>query len=147
MGYSTDLDGELKFNRILTADELAFIKSMFWLECDDYEKEGWIHPKGKPHYIQIEFTDDFSGIKWDGSEKFYEAVAAINFIIANARTKIKDFTLSGQLEAHGEEHGDHWFLVIGDDGWAEAIDAPKVGEKVKCPHCRKEFVLEATEET
>jgi hypothetical protein len=51
VGYSTDFDGHLKFNRTLTADELAYIKTKFWLESDDYENAGWICPKGKPHYI------------------------------------------------------------------------------------------------
>jgi hypothetical protein len=103
--------------------------------------EGYIYPHGKPHYVQFQVTKDKSGIEWDGNEKFYEAVKATNFVIDNVRREIPDFSLSGQLEAQGEEIGDHWFLAIGDDGFAHRVEAPKSGDNVHCPHCNHEFQL------
>ncbi len=126
MGYTTQFDGSLKFNREMTEPELAFIKSMFWLE-GDYSAP-WIHPHGKPHYIQLELTKDNDGIQWDGSEKFYDAVEAVNFIIDNAKRQITDFALSGQLLAQGEEVGDIWRLKIDGDGFAKRVNVKVIEE-------------------
>ena len=137
MGYSTEFEGELKFTRELTSTELAAVKKMLWADCSDYPE--WKHFKG--HYIQFEFTDDFSGIKWDGSEKFYEAVGAVNTLIAEVRKTVPDFGLTGTLYAEGEEADDRWALSI-IDGQAVRVDTPPIGTKIICPHCECEFYLE-----
>lgn len=143
MGYSTDFTGELKFNRAMTPMELAYIEKQMGFDLPG-DLKGYIWPHGKPHYVQFELTEDKSGIKWDGNEKFYKSVEAVNFIIDNARREIPDFGLTGQLEAQGEDIGDHWFLVIGEDGFAKRVDAPNVGDTVECPHCAREFILQKT---
>ena len=137
MGYSTEFKGELKFIRELTSTELAAVKKMLWADCSDYPE--WKHFKG--HYIQFGFTDDFSGIKWDGSEKFYEAVGAVNTLIAEARKTISDFGLTVSLYAQGEDADDRWILTI-KDGLAIRIDTPPGGQKITCPHCESNFYLE-----
>src|SRR3954447_5097284 len=55
-------------------------------------------------------------------EKTYDIVGGINFIITNARTKIPDFGLTGELVADTEFEPYHWFVKIGSDGMAYADD-------------------------
>lgn len=137
MGYTTKFTGELRFGLELKASELAYIKELF--EVDDVEKGDWIKPEGEqPHYIQFELTPDFGGIQWDGSEKFYNAVGAVNFIIVNARRKIPDFCLTGHLLAAGEDVDDKWSLVI-ENGLAKEVRTPPKGHKITCPHCDEDF--------
>jgi hypothetical protein len=145
MGYSTDFIGELRFTRVMTPIELAYIERQMGFDLPE-DFNGYIYPHGKPHYVQFELTQDKTGIRWDENEKFYKAVEAVNFIIDNARREIPDFGLTGQLEAQGEQIGDHWFLVIGKDGFASRINAPKAGDKLTCPHCGEEIVLESKSE-
>jgi hypothetical protein len=140
MGYSTDFTGSLKFTRVLTEPEQAYIQTLMGFDLPE-DFKGYTHPHGKPHYVQLEITTDKTGICWDGNDKFYDAVEAANFVIDNARTRITDFGLTGQLEAQGEEIEDHWFLTIGDDGFATRVDAPKAGDKITCPDCGHEFLL------
>lgn len=141
MGYSTDFTGILKFNRAMSNMELAYIEKCMGFDLPD-DLEGYIYPHGKPHYIQLQVSKDRLGIQRDNSEKFYKAVEAVNFVIDNVRREIPDFGLTGQLQAQGEEIGDHWFLTISDDGFAKKIDTPKLGDKVRCPNCSCEFDLE-----
>jgi hypothetical protein len=143
MGYQTEFKGQLSFNRELTGSELAFLKSMFWIDDDDLAKGEWVVPEDKPHYVQLELSPDFSGIQWDGSEKFYKAVEAVNFVILNMRHRYPDFALTGRLQAQGEEFEDRWELVIGEDGLAHQVDLPAPGQVVKCPHCEEKFSLDS----
>ena len=52
------------------------------------------------------------------SEKTYDMVAGVNFIIVNTRTKIPDFGLKGMLAADTEFEPYLWFVKIGKDGMA-----------------------------
>ena len=119
---------------------MAYVQTLMGFDLPS-DFKGYIYPHGKPHYVQLGLTTDKTGIRWDGNEKFYDAVEAVNFVIDNARTRIPDFGLSGQFEAQGEEIGDHWFLTIGDDGFAKRAEAPKVGDNVICPSCGHKFLL------
>ena len=143
MGYSTDFAGELTFTREPTATELAFVTSLFWTNDADIHNRGLRNSKGKLSYIQFELTDNFGGIKWDGSEKFYNAIEAVNFLIENMRFACNGLGLTGSLLAQGEEFEDRWYLVIGDDGWAKRVDHPMVGQTITCPHCGENFAVEA----
>jgi hypothetical protein len=143
MGYQTEFRGELKFNRELTGSELAFLKSMFWI--DDDKMDGYIVPEAKPHYVQLCLTDDFTGIKWDGSEKFYKAVEAVNFIIVNMKARYPDFALTGRMTAQGEDFEDRWELVVGEDGLAHQVDTPLAGRTIRCPHCDQKISVDEAE--
>lgn len=142
MGYTTKFSGELKFTREPTVTELAFVKSLFWIEDKEITGLGLKFSRGRPHYVQFEFTDNFDGIKWDGSEKFYKPVEAVNFIIENLRERFSDLGLKGTMAAQGEECDDRWLLVIGEDGWATEVRQPLTGQKVTCPECRTTFILD-----
>ena len=77
MGYSTEFIGELLFTKELKASEIVKIKSFLGQDCRN-------HPEWNAKqltYIDLEFTDDFTGLKWDGSEKTYDLVEKVNLII------------------------------------------------------------------
>lgn len=135
MGYTTEFSGELKFNQELTAKELAYLKQ--YLGEDPREHKEWEFD-GDLSYIQFELNDDFTGIRWDGGEKFYYAVEAVNFLSKEMRKLKPTFAFKGQLLAQGEEIDDRWNLKM-KDGVAINVPITPNGEKVRCPHCHEEF--------
>lgn len=142
MGYTTKFSGVLKFTAALNEEQNTFLRSMFSLDSDSCMKDGWICPHGEPAYIQLCLSPALDGIQWDYSEKFYNATEAVNFIIDNMRRIMPEFGLSGELLAQGEEVGDVWKLAIGEDGFAHHVEIPLSGQKIKCPHCHAEFILQ-----
>lgn len=137
MGYTTEFKGELKFTKELTATQLAELASMLGQDCRQHPEWG----TKDLYYIDLELTKDFSGIKWDGSEKTYGLENLVNVVIHQMRKKWPDFGLSGSLLAQGEEIGDIWQLTIGDDGLAKKVPVALAGRIVTCPHCDERFLL------
>lgn len=136
MGYNTDYKGEFKFTRELKGSEIARLKSFFGEDCRDHAE--W---KGAEdlYYINLEFNDDFSGIKWDGCEKTDDLTNYINLIFDNI--DIPNFGLSGKMLAQGEDIDDRYEIVIKDNR-AVHVDTKPSGAKVECPHCGEHFYLE-----
>jgi len=139
MGYSTDFKGELKFKNELTAKQLAKIKSICGEDCRDHPE--W-NAGGLTH-MDIELNDDFSGLRWNGSEKTDDLVEKVNYLVAEICKEWPDFRLAGELHAQGEDFDDRWVLKIDGDGFANRREIVIVGEKVQCPHCHAKFILEA----
>ena len=145
MGYSTNFTGELKFTEELTGSELAALKGFLG---QDRRSIGFnndsIYEGGKYgsywYHIDLEFLDDFSGIKWNECEKTYDLDCIINWLLDKSGV---DFGLTGELLAQGESYDDRWRLAI-VDGKAKRIDFPRIGDKITCPHCEEEFILEET---
>lgn len=139
MGYTTKFQGELKFSKELTASQLAALQAMMGEDCRDHPEWG----AKDLYYIDLELTKDFSGLKWSGSEKTYSMEKLVNVVIKEMRKKWADFGLTGTFAAQGEDVEDRWTLVIGKDGLAEKHKVPIIGQRVTCPHCEEEFILEA----
>lgn len=144
MGGSTDFAGELKFKKELTGSQLAELIKILGEDCRDHPEWG----EGDPDYvrlnlsyIQFELLEDFSGIKWDENEKFYDAVEKVNLVTRLMREHVGDFELIGQLNAQGEEFNDRWVLRM-SNGQAFKEDVIIVGQKITCPCCEEEFTLE-----
>lgn len=138
MGYTTKFDGELKFIKPLTTVELAYL-NQYLTSKDPDDFPDAILPEGELRYIQFELTKDFSGIKWDGSEKFYEAENAVNFLLLNMQKEYPDFGFTGQLYAQGEEVADRWLLVI-ENGVAVRKEVKIEGDIYECPNCGEHVV-------
>jgi hypothetical protein len=136
MGYTTTFKGELTFVQEPTASQLAKIKQLFKV---DGRKVGL----NEATYINLKFTEAFTGIEWNGTEKTYGMVEAVNYIIAQMKFDYPDFGLYGKLLAQGEDIEDRWELQINTDGWAVEKKIPLIGQKVRCPHCHNDFTLEA----
>lgn len=139
MGYSTNFKGELRFKAEPTASQLAAIKAMCGEDCREHPE--WDAPD--LYYIDLELTDDFMGLRWDGAEKTHELEKLVNVVIKNIRLQWPDFGLTGQLAAQGEDAEDRWALVIGEHGLAEKKAIAITGQRIKCPHCETTFILES----
>jgi hypothetical protein len=122
MGYSTDFDGELRFNQELKPEQLAYMESLFWESTRD--REEWDRFTDKyGGYIQFELTRCRTGIKWDGSEKFYDAVGAVNVLTYEMRKISPGFRFVGQMLAQGEDIKDRWILALDNKGIAYRAEA------------------------
>jgi NAD-dependent DNA ligase len=141
MGYTTEFTGELKFTNELTAKQLAKVKSFLGEDCREHPEWG----NTNLTYIDLELLDDFSGLKWDCSEKTYDLPEKINLLIDNVKKEYPDFGLSGRLFAQGEEIYDRWTLTI-ENGVAVERKTVIKGKKVSCPHCKEEFIVENEDE-
>ena len=137
MGYTTTFSGELKFKNDLSNKALGKLKSFLGEDCRDHPEWG----RTDLTYIDLELTDDFSGIKWDGSEKTYDLVDKINLLITEMGKEYPEFGLEGELLAQGEDFKDRWMLVM-ENGEAKHREIKIVGKEVECPHCGEKFILE-----
>jgi hypothetical protein len=138
VGYSTEFKGVLKFTADLPASQLGRLNEFLGKDCRDYPE--W----GCPHltYIDLEITDDFSGLQWDGGEKSYDMVDKINMILLRMREEYPEFGLIGKLQAQGEDFDDRWVLTFDDNGKAIRQDLMIVGEILECPYCGGKFEKE-----
>lgn len=135
MGYTTEFEGVLKFSDDISLKEYVAIEKL--LEDGrngDAMYDGW---------IQLEISDDRSGIQWDGTEKFYHAEDAVNFIINKMRERWPNFSLHGEMIAQGENISDRWILRIGDDGCAHRVELVTSSKALECPYCAHQFYLDA----
>lgn len=138
MGYTTKFTGKLEF---ASEPPVAVIRKINSLTDEDVRD----HPEWDSdgfYFIDFRVTDELDGIEHTGAEKTYEADKIVNFILRLVREEYPDFALKGEILAQGEEHDDRWRLVIGPDGWAKRVEWPRVGQRVRCPHCEEEFTLE-----
>lgn len=138
MGYSTNFTGELKFTAEATAPQLAALKAMMGEDCREHPE--WNAPG--LYYIDLELTDDFTGIKWNGAEKTYELEKLVNVVLRVMREKWPQFGLTGTLGAQGEDVEDRWALQMGEDGFAHKVKRAMTGKIVTRPHCDERFALE-----
>ena len=134
MGYNTYFSGVLEFNEEVSVGVFKLIKKILSSHEANYN--------GKRIFLQFEMTEDFSGIQWDGSEKFYDAVDAVNYIIEKVKAVYPKFALKGELIAQGEDTFDRWKLCINDKGRAYKKEIVNEEGEVTCPHCGKDFKLE-----
>ena len=137
MGYSTKFLGELRFTNELTAKQIALLSTFMGEDCRCHSE--W--DTKDMTFIDLEINNDFTGIRWDGSEKTYDLVEKVNFIIKMMQSKFPSFGLTGEIQAQGEGFDDRWILRI-VDGIAVGIETPFIGDKITCPHCEEEFILE-----
>jgi len=125
MGYSTDFEGVLNFTKDPTVRAIMKIGNMFCEDCRDHPE--WDVKDPTYTSMDLEFaygpnTDMPEGIVWNGMEKTYGLVDAINLIIVEGRKVDPDLSLTGELHASGEEDDDRWKIVIGADGMAKRVN-------------------------
>lgn len=139
MGYNTDFSGELQFKNELTASQIAWLEQFMSADCREHPE--WENPDNI-NYIELEITEDYTGLRWTGTEKTYNMCEAVNLITREMRKKWPDFELTGEMEAQGEDMDDTWKLVM-DNGVAIEKKVKKMvaGDEVCCPHCNKTFKL------
>ena len=94
---------------------------------DDDVLNGNEPPPGQPGlWCQWIPNEEGTEISWDEGEKFYEAEKWIKYLIEHflkpgciAKTELPflqaNHTVSGTIEAKGEEHGDNWNLIVDEN--------------------------------
>jgi hypothetical protein len=138
MGYQTKFQGQLHFTCELSASERAHLEEFF--NADIREHREWGKSDEYATYIDLQFTEDLSGIEWNpDADKTYGMRTAVNVIIKEMKKIKPEFGLSGKLLAQGENLEDRWALIIGEDGYAKEVGTPPVDEKIQCPHCKQLF--------
>lgn len=135
MGYTTKFIGTIKPNRELKASEIAFIEELF--ESSPREENN----NFDFNYIDLEFEDDYSGFKYNGTEKSYDMVGQVQYVIDHAIEKFPDLVFNGEFIAQGEEYDDRWKLIV-EDNVAKKVKIVLNGKKITCPHCGENFILE-----
>ena len=113
MGYETTYEGTLGFNRRLGKAEKAFLESM----SGDLVEIG-----STGVLLSFELDDDDEGIIWESRDNGSHAIAALNYITDEMRSKFPEFSFTGELKAQGDNWGDHWILRIDKDGKAYRYD-------------------------
>lgn len=160
MGYTTDFSGHVTITPPLNADEIAYLKRFADTRHMNYVRGPYITDEdarridqgrgfvgdndpcdGQPGlYCQWIPTDDGTGLRWDGGEKFYDSVEWMRYLInvflrpdAILRNELVtnaypdrfyadefvnftfDHVVNGVIEAQGEETSDHWWLIVKDN--------------------------------
>ena len=140
MGYNTEFEGEIKFSREITVPELRIIQAT--IDASDvgeiadmckYQKKD----DDEFRYLDLELTNDFTGIKWDGSEKTYYMVTSLNVFFHAIRQRIPDMSFNGRMDAQGEEVEDVWTIEV-KDGVARRVEVEKP-HMTQCPECDRWF--------
>lgn len=132
MGYTTEFSGILEFDENVMVAEVRMVSEIINLGRNGN------HPDYSG-YIQLKVNEELTGIEWDGTEKFYDSVEAVNFVIKKVRVNYPDFCLWGELLAQGEDSADRWIMRIGEDGLARKIALRPTGVHCMCPNCGYEF--------
>lgn len=137
MGYSTQFNGGLLFAKELKATELAYLKTILGEDCR-------AHPEWEAGtnmtYMDFEFNDNFSGLRWNGAEKSYDMEEKVDLIIRLMKEKFGDFELTGFLAAQGEDASDRWTLKM-ENNKAVKVPIPMATDEIKCPECGAIFKI------
>lgn len=138
MGYTTEFEGKISIDPPLNAAEIAFLQAFAdsrrmdrkdgpYALVPDHGPGVVDHntpPAGQPGlWCQWVPTEDGTGLVWDGGEKFYSATEWMQYLIdhflapnAAAIGKVPGIvgghTLSGLIQAQGEEDDDVWHIVV-----------------------------------
>lgn len=140
MGYSTQFKGTLSFTEEVTGPQLARLGEILGEDRRDHAEWNvpgdtfWCH-------VDLEVTSDFTGIRWNDSEKTHGMDELVRLVIRLMRERWPDFGLSGRMDAQGDELGDVWALTV-EGGSVTKIKYALVGREVECPECEARFVLD-----
>lgn len=151
MGYNTSFTGKI---RILSEDANASFAIVSGLldRFDDAEKMAadFHFPEDKldsdrAGYFALSVKDDNDGsfLTWDGSEKTYGMVNALNILMFAAKSISPSIIFHGEMVAQGEGVGDIWGVSV-KDSFATRVEFEIGSDKreVCCPACGKRFVPE-----
>jgi hypothetical protein len=138
MGYTTQFQGKVKITPELTAPQIRFIKGFYgdmreW-NPDEHKRTGLM-------WFQWELNDNLDALQWDENEKFYDADKCMEYIIEKTTEKYPELNFNGIIQAQGEEFDDRWQLIVKNNKVTRK-DVKIVGQKITCPHCEEDFILE-----
>jgi len=122
MGYTTTFTGSIRVEPALTTAEAQFLLDFSRSDHDGEPKAPGKHCDWVPAEPILDGFG-FATIEHNGSEKSYDAVEWLQFLIdeflkpgssggPQGGLLTRDHVLDGVIEANGEEHGDYWRLVV-----------------------------------
>lgn len=139
MGYSTDFEGKLKFNKQLSVDDLNFLKKLantrrmkrnvgpeYGIDGEFYVDGGGMMgqdrednivdynepPQTQPSlWLDWEPTEDGWYLEWNGTEKFYSYIEWLEYLIEKI-LKPKGYSLDGEITWQGEEPSDIGKIIV-----------------------------------
>ena len=142
MGYSTGFTGVLTFKNMLNAAQIARLNKVLGEDIRDLDDEiakFFVDADFDAFYIELEFTPEFDGLKWNGAEKTHGMVEAVNGIIHYMRAEFFNFKLEGEMFAQGEDTKDRWKLkIVSNVAFSFPIDVD-TSQYVECPGCGLKF--------
>jgi hypothetical protein len=156
MGYCTTFKGKLSFKHEATAKQLAELNKYLGADRRDLgygpkigvesdAQRRAFYQDGKYgqywYHIDLALTEDYSGLEWSGADKTYDLEHIVNWLTDKMREQWPDFELEGRLQAQGEDMEDRWELVM-EEGRAVKRELIVVGQRITCPHCEEDFILE-----
>jgi len=111
MGYYTGFSGEFGLDKPLTVEQKKIL--------DDFSEErhggDMQHDPSKPGFwCDWAPNEDGTAIEWNGSEKFYDYVGWIEYLVEHF-IKPWGLTMNGEVEWEGEESGDLGKIVVKDN--------------------------------
>jgi hypothetical protein len=145
MGYSTTFEGTTTITPPLNPAETTYLRQFADsrrhqrpegpYSTREYSYSDLGHPaynqppEGQPSlWCNWEPTEDGTGIRWNGAEKFYNATEWMQYLInhflrPNATAKGKpdfekftfDHTVTGLIKAQGDDPADAWELLVVDN--------------------------------
>ena len=108
MGYTTDFNGFLEFNRKLTQEELeTYDKFKEQKHEDSYKPSIWLQWE-----VSVGTSVDY--LEWDGVEKFYNHIEWLEYIIKYI-FKVWGLVLNGKIRWIGEELCDMGIIEVKDN--------------------------------
>jgi hypothetical protein len=131
MGYTTNFDGGLKFNRVLNVTEFNHLKDFSEERHDESDYPGI--------WCQWVSNDEGTELVWDGGEKFYEYVEWLEWLIDNY-FESQSLVLNGTIRWQGEDISDVGRIDVKDNHVTTTVlDATGV---IECPNCSHKFKID-----
>jgi hypothetical protein len=104
MGYNTDFFGEFQLNKPLTVEHCKVL-------VDFHDERHEDQTKFPSYWCQWIPNEGATAIVWDETEKFYNYVDWIKYLIEKYLSPW-GYELNGEVEWHGDEYGDIGKIVV-----------------------------------
>lgn len=88
------------------------------------------------HHFDVEFNEDLTGLRWNGSEGTRNMVGILTYLQNEC-----DLTLTGKMLCQGPEFGDRYAIII-SNGTPVKIDVALSSEANLCPSCGHQWMQE-----
>ena len=127
---------------MLNAAQIARLNKVLGEDVRDFKYEVahfWDEANFGGYHLDVEFTSDFDGLRWNRCEKTNDMIGAINGIVKYMTHLFPDFKLEGELHAQGERAKDSWKLVMVDNVARRFECDVDISQFIECPECGHEF--------
>lgn len=132
MGYTTEFEGRLKFNKQLSLDDMNFLNKLagtrrmvrdvnikygiggeFYVEDDNVGVVDYNRPPATQPSLWLQWVPSEDGwfLEWDGGEKFYNYVEWLEYLIERVLSP-RGYVLNGEIKWFGEDRDDTGVITV-----------------------------------